>query len=61
MNFALEYAIRTVQVYQEGMKLNGTHQVSVNVDDINTLSGSIHTIKNNTETLVVASKEMLIN
>jgi len=43
------------------MKLNGTHQVSVNVDDINTLSGSIHTIKNNTETLVVASKEMLIN
>jgi len=61
LNFALEYAIRTVQVYQEGMKLNGTHQVSVNVDDINTLSGSIHTIKNNTETLVVASKEMLIN
>jgi len=25
-NFALEYAIRTVQVNQDGMKVNGTHQ-----------------------------------
>ena len=33
-NVALEYAIRRVQVKQEGLKLNGTHQLQVNTDDI---------------------------
>jgi hypothetical protein len=57
-NFALEYAIRRVQANQEGLKLNGTHQLLVCVDDINILSGSVHAIKKNTEALVVASKQI---
>jgi len=44
-NFALEYAIRRVQVNQDGLKLNGTHQLLVDVDNVNTLGGSVHTIK----------------
>jgi hypothetical protein len=39
------------------LKLNGTHQhlFYADVDDI--LGGNIHTLKKNTESLVVASKE----
>jgi hypothetical protein len=34
-NFALEYAIRRVRVNQDGLKLNGTHQLVVYADYIN--------------------------
>jgi len=56
-NFALEYAIRRVQVNQDGSKLNGTHQLLVYADNVNILRGSVHTVKKKAEPLVVASKE----
>ena len=58
-NFALEYTIRMVQVNQDGLKLNGTHQLLVYADDGNMLGGSvrIYTVQENAEALVVAGRE----
>jgi hypothetical protein len=57
-NFALEYVIWTVQANQEGLKLNGTHQLLVYAVYVNILGGSVHAIKKKTDALVVASKEI---
>jgi len=46
-NFALEYAIRKVQVNQDGLNLNGTRQILAYADDVNILGGSIHTLNEN--------------
>jgi len=55
-NFTLEYAVRSIQVNQDGSKLNGTHQVLAYADDVNILGGSVDTVKKNAESLVAATK-----
>jgi len=57
-NFALEYAIRRVQVNHDGLKLNGTRRLLAYTDDVNKLGGSIHTLKENAEALVAATREI---
>jgi hypothetical protein len=50
--FALEYAIKRIQVNQEGLKLSGTHHLLAYADDDNILGGSAHTVKENAEAFV---------
>ena len=57
-NFDLEYAIWRIQVNQDDFKFNGTHQFLVYADDVDILSGSVLTMKKNTDALVLASKEI---
>jgi len=55
--FALVHVIRRVQVNQDALKLNGTHQLLVYADDVNILGRRLRTVKKNTKPLVVASMQ----
>ena len=45
LNFSLDYAIRSVYVNLESLKLNGKHQLLFEADDVNILGGRVHTVK----------------
>jgi hypothetical protein len=60
LNFALESATRSVEENQEGLKLNGTHQLLAYVDNVNTVGKSIDAMKKNIEMNPVKTKYMLM-
>ena len=51
-NFALGCAIRRVQVNQDGLKLNGTHQLLVCAGRVNVLGATVHTVQESAEALI---------
>jgi hypothetical protein len=50
-----------VRLNPDGLKLLGTHQLLAYADDVNIFGGSVHTVKENAEALIVASKDYMYN
>jgi hypothetical protein len=42
------------------LKLNDANHFLVNADDVNILGGSVHTVKENAEAVVVTNKEIVL-
>ena len=57
-SFALEYAIRKVQENKIGLELNGKHQLLVYVYHVNMLGKNLQNVRENTEILIIASKDI---
>jgi hypothetical protein len=57
-NCAVEYAIRRIQVNQDGLNLNGPYQFLVYADAVNIFGGNIHSIKEKAEASLLAGKEI---
>jgi formaldehyde-activating enzyme involved in methanogenesis len=54
----LQYAIRRVQENQEGLKLNGTHQLLAYANYVNMVGENIVPIKKNTDAVLNANNEV---
>jgi retron-type reverse transcriptase len=57
LNFGLEYAIRRRE-NQDGLILNGSHQLLAYADDVNIVGENIDTIQRNTKAILDVSKEV---
>jgi hypothetical protein len=57
-SFALEYAIMKVQENEVGLDMNEIHKLLVYADDVHLLGNSVNTIKENSETLLEARRDI---
>jgi hypothetical protein len=58
LNFALDYAIKKVQEIEIGLELNVTYQLLIYANYDNLLDNSVNTIKEDSETLLEASRDI---